>query len=408
MLAADNFYWESSYEQPESSPYPLKEIPVTNLHYPNSTMIDSGTKQYTGYNMGKFTVDFNAGTFKDFFKDKDKEIISRQEGSYFYNNSNYYNSSSRIYISDTRGNHSTVSCFVHILKYDETNLKDNIWYNMTTSYYFNYYTTSFFQNIKTDKIVFDYFFIIDDIGELKPNDTWILYVPNKKGSYEFPTLNFRIDKGWTLRNKYYEIDNNDYLNNLANYYINNETSIDNEIYGPSGFLLLDNAVGLSDIYSLNVEIQKKFDETSDDFFDGQMHDYYSLDFDSYKYNELTEDPFSLCLEITSAHGWNLYLDNKDDPTKEEIIKYTLYLKYKNNNNYSTLKIKNKQDKILIKNIESSNTSSIIYLVTKCDSAKPDKNIKGTYQDTVYINFITDGWDNGAESNFAEKTITLSN
>jgi hypothetical protein len=408
-IYAANTYWESSYDPPVTNKFSLKEINVTNLYQANGTsssLISSGT--YQGYSAGKFTIDFGADTtFKEYFKDHYKKIITTSEGNYYYNDAEYWNSTNRTSISDESNNHSRVSCFIHIFKYEGIRIVDNIWYDMTNSNYYDYYNdNSFFQDIKTNKIEFQYFYIIDDIANLKPNEAWTLFVPLKSVGNGFPLFELKIVDYWTLDN-YVSTDSS--LVALANNYRYNTSTyskIKNEVYDNTGLISIENGGDSSDIYSLNIGIQKKYNDSDESFFNGQIHDYYSMNFDSYKYGVLTEEPFSICLEISSAHNWYLYLDNEENPSNNEKIAYELYLKYKTSAAYNATLISNNQNKILIKNIKSSNASSILYLQTKCDNARADFNTKGEYQDTVYLNFITEGWNNGEEDSFAEKTITL--
>jgi hypothetical protein len=403
LFASENYYWDFSSSLPDT--YDLQEIAVTDLYYPNSGYIDYGTEQYNGYYMGQVVVDFSESTnsihnkYVDLFKDTYKNLSLTQEGGYFYSPSSYIYGG-RTVVSDSSENQSTVSGFIHITKKDKYGtILNSDWYNTTDPYTIDFSSDYSYKNITTDSFTFEYYFIVNNMEDLNTDEDWNLYIPDKTGEWSGATLRFGIINGGYLWGQ------TDYIGKSC---IRDTFFTYNPVYAKSGTFPAGNTPISNDVYSLNIEIQKKFNDTSTDFFDGKIHDYYSLDFDSYKYERLTENPFSLCIEISSVYDWNIHLDNKVDASEAEKIKYKLYLKYKKNNNYSTMEIKKNQDKILIKNIVSSNSSSIIYLATKSDSAKSNTNIKGTYQDTVYINFITDGWDNGEENQFAEKVIDLSN
>lgn len=399
LFASENYYWDFSHTIP--STYDLQEISVKDLNYTNSSYIDSGTKKYNGYYMGQVVVDFNKSDYPqylDLVKNKVKNLSLNQEHIYYYP-FNSYIYGGRTIVYDSSGNKSTISGFVKITKENKYgSIVDMDWYDISNSSTTAYYNADILRNIKTDKLIFDYYFIVNHMSDLTPDEQWFLYVPEKTGEWTSATLRLRLISAWDIVG--FDTISNQFPSRIYYFY--------NPVYANWGIFPAGNTPVGSDVYSLNVDIQKKFNESTSDFFDGQKHDYYSLNFDSYKYEQLTEDPFSLCIEISSANNWHVHLDNQTNPKKDEKIQYKLFLKYKESNSYSTMEIKNNQDKILFKNIKSSNSSSIIYLVTECDNARPDKNAKGTYQDTVYINFITDGWNNGEENSFAEKIITLNN
>jgi hypothetical protein len=383
--------------------YDLREISVSNLYEPNSQTTESGTTIYNGYYMGQVVIDFNEGTYSDFFSETNKNLISRREGKYFYNYSPYsYDTNDRAYIIDEDLNFSTVEGIVNVTRKNKLgSITGTAWYSVIDSYYFKYNDNSIFEDLTTDSITLDYYFIIDSIEELRISSDWNLYIPSFSGlgSAAIFEINLINDDLWKLQGTG---DNPTVTDAMFN-----TTYQDyNPIYAHNGIINLGTSSANSDVYSLNIDIEKKFDDTTENFFDGAIHDYYSLDFDSYKYGVLTEEAFSVVLQISSAHNWYLYLDNEENPSSSEKVGYELYLKYRPNSSYSQMLVQDSQDKILIKNIKSSSASSTIYLQTKSDQARVDSTTKGEYQDTVYLNFITDGWSDSNESSFAEKIITL--
>lgn len=409
-LITDGYYWNYSYTT--TSSYDLQTIVVDNLYSFNNSSTTVGLQSFQGYKMNEFKIDFSKNSslvdddYYTVFETSTKQLQLNQDFIMFYNNNNNAYGG-RISIYDASGNRSIVSGIVKITKTDKDgNSKEIRWFDITASSNFNLNSDNFFGEITTQIFSFEYYFVIDYIENLTVGGNWTLDFPTvAQIEYTVPTVRIKIldtevKWGWD------GIDWGNTVQATVNTCLNTEFYVFNQVYTNNGDILVGNSQSTSDVYNLKITIEKKFDDSTDNFFDGELHDYYSLDFDSYKYGLLTEEPFSLALQISSAHNWFLYLDNEENPSDTEKVEYELYLKYNPNSSSSNFLIKDNQDKILINNIKSSSSSSTLFLQTKSDSATVSGTTKGEYQDTVYLNFITDGWTDSTENSFAEKVITL--
>lgn len=366
-------YFSNTYNL--SSSYDLEEIYIENAHTSENSTNGEAAANFYGYHMGQIVIDFNDGA-NNGNRHRNKQLISYNHGSY---DTNYDGTGYTTYISDTSGNKSTITIYTQITKKSSSgSIKTQKWYELSDIWYNTYDT-----DIIDESYTIDYYFIIDNLDELNYDENLTITLPNFTSTDRIPYYQTKVQWNKTIT--------------VTDPILTNSSSISVGPIDASSFI---------DAYTLDVSFSKLYNDSTTDFFDGNKHDYYSLTINSYLDNTAVDKDFDVVLQISSDHNFQLYLDDDDNASSDEKISYDLYLKYMGSSTgaYSYAPVSNNEI-FLITNINTYSAAKTLYLTTQSDNAIATYNTKGTYQDTVYLNFITEGWQNSAS--FYDTLIDLN-
>ncbi len=378
LFATTTTYNYFSYSYTRESSYDLEKIYIEDAYTSEYNTNGDDPGYFFGYYMGQVVFDFNEGSSSSSYTNSKKILRSDNHGSYG-TNYNSYNYPS--YIIDQSGNKSSITIYAEITKKSSTGtIKSQKWYELSAMWY-NTFTG--YPETYTDSYTIDYYFVIDNYEILDYNEDLTLILP----SYSRTNLTPRF----ILYNNWSSVK---YIDDPI---LTNSSSFNVGQIDESSFI---------DAYTLDIEFEKLFNDSTTDFFDGDKHDYYSLTINSYLYNQAVDKDFDVALQVSSDHNFQLYLDDDDNASSDEKISYDLYLKYMGSSTgaYSYAPVSNNEI-FLITNINTYSAAKTLYLTTQSDNAIATYNTKGTYQDTVYLNFITEGWQNSAS--FYDTLIDLN-
>ena len=391
LLIAANFpsdlsnYYKLTYTKVNSGEFELQTITVQNPYGNKNKSLNEGSfTNHYGYYAGQVVIDFNKGLYKltdspyydQGYGPIPPHFVLENGGMYDETHSSY---TPEMYITDVdtyntyqnnqgygknhNPNLSGVSVYIKVTQKDSNGtIKNTIWYNYTEVWYSDLY--DILGDISSDSLTLDYYFTINNIEKLKTNEELYLIVPAYSENNEARYL-FKADT--SLLSDAYESD----------------PIMSSNIYQMGALGNYDNP------YSLDVTLSKRFSD-SDDFFDGAYHDYYQMEIKLYRSLVAIDDKYNVSFQVSSKNDFNLYKDGNDTTDSSKIIPYNLYLKYSKttSNSYEYELIDNK-DIFLLKNMDNNNSTSKLYLTTESTSASPTLNDKGTYEDIIYLNFITD-------------------
>ncbi|MGH4037129.1 MAG: hypothetical protein ACRQFF_04710 [Sphaerochaeta sp.] len=391
LVAADlptdlSSYYELTYTKVNSGEFELQTITVQNPYGDNNESLNEGSfTDHYGYYAGQVVIDFNKGLYKltespyydqGYGNIYPPHFVLKNGGRYDESQNTYrpkmyitdvdtYNTykNNQGYGDNRNPNLSGVSVYIKVTQKDSNGtIKNTLWYNYTEVWYSDLY--DILGDFSSDSLTLDYYFTINNIEKLKTNEQLYLIVPSFSTQNEARYL-FKADT-WVLSDAY-----------------ESDPIMSSSIYQMGALGNYDNP------YSLDVSLSKLF-SSSDDFFDGNYHDYYKMTIKLYRSQVSIDDNYNVSFQVSSKNDFNLYKDGDDTTDNSKIIPYNLYLKYHmaTNNSYQ-YELIDDNDIFLLRNMNNNNSTSKLYLTTLSTSASPTLNDKGTYQDTIYLNFITD-------------------
>jgi hypothetical protein len=375
LFATYEQYTYFSYSYTLNSSYDLEEIYIENAHTSEYSTNGEAAANFYGYYMGQIVIDFNDGS-NNGNRHRDKQLISDNHAAY---DTNYKGTGYNSYIYDTDGNKSNITIYTKVTKKSSSgSIKTQKWYELSDIWYNTYDT-----DIIDESYTIDYYFTINDFEVLNYNQDLTIHLPVFTTSDKIPYYYTKVE--WNNQRT------------IIDPILTTYTNISVGQIDASSFI---------DAYTLDVSFSKLYNDSNTDFFDGDKHDYYSLTINSYLDNVAVDKDFDVALQVSSDHNFQLYLDNDDDASSDEKIPYDLYLKYMGSSTgaYNYASISNNEI-FLIANINTYSAAKTLYITTQSDDAIATYNTKGTYQDTIYLNFITEGWQNS--SSFYDTLIDLN-
>ncbi len=272
----------------------------------------------------------------------------------------YISSDTTDLYSGNRNNLDTVTLYEKVSYYNYDGLKQIEWIKPT-----GYYDSSF-EQVVGGSINIDYYYVVDEPSNFTDEKDLYIYV---KYTWD------------NAQNVYYRLINNYTSPFGSNLY---DTVLgENETF-PVGSIPKSYSI---DAKTLNVTITKIYESNDNTFFNNNTNDYYKLVLNPQQNGVSLNEDYTVGLTLSSAHNFNLYLDNKSSPATNEIIPYKLYFKYGNSGS-KLLAIGGK--KLIINGINSGNSNiydNTIYLTTQTQIT--NEPVEGVYRDTIYLNFITD-------------------
>lgn len=375
LFATYEQYTYFSYSYTLNSSYDLEEIYIENAHTSEYSTNGEAAANFYGYYMGQIVIDFNDGS-NNGNRHRDKQLISDNHAAY---DTNYEGTGYNSYIYDTDGNKSNITIYTKVTKKSSSgSIKTQKWYELSDIWYNTYDT-----DIIDESYTIDYYFTINDFEVLNYNQDLTIHLPVFTTSDKIPYYYTKVE--WNNQRT------------IIDPILTTYTNISVGQIDASSFI---------DAYTLDVSFSKLYNDSNTDFFDGDKHDYYSLTINSYLDNVAVDKDFDVALQVSSDHNFQLYLDDDDNASSDEKISYDLYLKYMGSSTgaYSYAPVSNNEI-FLIKNINTYSAAKTLYLTTQSDNAIATYNTKGTYQDTIYLNFITEGWQNS--SSYYDTLIDLN-
>jgi hypothetical protein len=362
-----DYYTISDYYKVNSWEFQLEKIIVENPYGSHNANLNEGSStEHYGYYAGYVVIDFSEeNSYYDFDWGNyyPPHFVLVNGASY---NESQSSSSPPFYITSQPNdkynqNHSSaMSAYIKVTQKDSSGTIENtIWYNYTKVWYSDLFKV--LDDYSKGSLTLEYYFTINDISKLNTSKDLTMVIPSFSNNYA-----------------QYEIKSNEY-----------EAVREDDPIMVGGTYEMGQLGDYDNPYSLDVSLSKKFSD-SDDFFDGDYHDYYKMAIKLYRSLVAVDDKYNVSFQVSSKNDFNLYKDGDDTTDSSKIIPYKLYLKYHTttNNSYQYELIDNK-DIFLLENMDNNNSTSNLYLTTLSTSANPTLNDKGTYEDTIYLNFITD-------------------
>jgi len=251
-------YYSLYYDKIDSNNFTLEKINIQNPYGDSNELLNEGASEtHYGYYAGEVIVDFNGGLFSNIYSlfyppefwlvNGDSYNINSFNQTYFYITSKKNHKYNR--------NHSSgLSIYIKVTQKDENGTARKVlWYNFTEVSSSNigelidYYPNS--------SITLDYYYTIDDIDKLDQKFDLTMVIPNFSYYY---TSQYKIG--------------------IENTYLS-EWELDPILV--AGTYNMGKLQDINDTTLLDVIFTKRYN-SSEDFFDGDYHDYYKMNVNLYK------------------------------------------------------------------------------------------------------------------------------